>query len=40
MIWWLGLNGAGVHGILQSIVLASLLIWSYNQSRLAPRNGM
>lgn len=40
MIWWFGLNGAGVHGILQSLVLLSLLIWSYNGSRLAPRGGM
>jgi len=40
MIWWFGLNGAGVHGILQSLVLLSLLIWSYNGSRLAPRVGM
>lgn len=39
-IGWLGLNGAGVHGILQSIVLVSLMIWSYNRSRLAPRSGM
>jgi O-antigen/teichoic acid export membrane protein len=36
MIWWFGLNGAGIHGILQSLVLLSLLIWSYNGSRLAP----
>ena len=40
MIWWFGLNGAGVHGILQSLVLLSLLIWSYNGSRLAPRGGI
>ncbi|MFN3621111.1 lipopolysaccharide biosynthesis protein [Sphingorhabdus sp.] len=40
IIWWLGLNGAGVHGILQSAVLVSLLIWSYYRSSLAPRTGM
>lgn len=40
MIWWLGLNGAGVHGILQSIVLVGLMVWSYYRSFLAPRTGM
>lgn len=40
MIWWLGLNGVGGHGMLQGVVLAGLLIWSYNRSLLAPRTGM
>lgn len=40
MIWWLGLNGAGVHGMLQSLVLVSLLLWSYRRSFLAPRTGI
>lgn len=40
MIWWLGLNGAGVHGMLQSLLLVSLLLWSYRRSFLAPRTGI
>lgn len=40
LIWSLGLNGAGVHGILQSVALISLMIWSYTQSILAPRSGI
>ncbi len=40
MIWWFGLNGAGLHGILQSFVLVSLMIWSYSRSFLAPRTGI
>ena len=29
LIWWQGLNGAGLHGVIQSLLLVSLLLWSY-----------
>lgn len=40
MIYWLGLNGAGVHGILQGLMLVSVLLWSYNRSFLASKAGI
>jgi len=29
LLWWLGLNGAGWHALLQSVVIAGSLLWSF-----------
>lgn len=29
LLWWLGLNGAGWHALLQSAVIAGILLWSF-----------
>lgn len=31
LIWWRDLNGAGLHGVAQGLVLVGLLIWSYRR---------
>lgn len=31
LIWWQDLNGAGLHGVMQGLVLVGLLIWSYRR---------